>query len=378
MAEMKSEVILVSFDALNKPLSATQKKFNQLSNKIETQKKQLQEWEEVAEVARQQVNGKLVPLWDKLASERAALIVVLHDAALQYKLTKIELAKLDHLVCELCEVVLGRSANNGQEHQTQEDQTQEKNLKRIYAVHAGRDFEHAEKHTIASEQACADEDMHNDFSVDTDLDIDDVDSNYRGHDDLDTFDEGIASNHEHRQQQKKPNKKTKKQMEVEIKQQQADVLANQSLKQIYKRLAAILHPDREPIETEKVRKTGLMQRATDAYQKSDLMGLIQLQVEISQQGLSNIGDLADEQLNLYNMNLTKYSKQLQQDILSMETMLGNMCRFNFYDRVTPKAVLKKLKDDVSYLNQQHLMLRQQVRRLADVRAIKDFLKAFDV
>lgn len=376
MAEMKSEIVLVSFDALNKPLSATQKKFNQLSNKIETQKKQLQEWEEVAEVARQQVNGKLVPLWDKLASERAALIVVLHDAALQYKLTKIELAKLDHLVCELCEVVLGRSANNGQENQAQEDQIQEKNLKRIYAVHAGRDFEQAEKHTIASEQACADEDMHNDSSVDTDLDNNDYDG-FGDHDDTDAFNEEIASNHEHRQQQKKPNKKTKKQMEVELKQQQVDALANQSLKQIYKRLAAILHPDREPIETEKVRKTGLMQRATDAYQNNDLMGLIQLQVEISQQGLSNIGDLADEQLNLYNMNLTKYSKQLQQDILSMETMLGNMCRFNSYDRVTPKAVLKKLKDDVGYLNQQHLMLRQQVRRLADARAVKDFLKAFD-
>ena len=146
---------------------------------------------------------------------------------------------------------------------------------------------------------------------------------------------------------------------------------------MYKRLAAVLHPDREPVETEKVRKTSLMQRATDAYQNNDLMGLIELQVEISQQGISNIGDLADEQLNLYNMNLTKYSKQLQQDILSLETMLGNMCRFNFYDRVTPKAVLKKLKDDFGHLNQQHLMLQQQVRKLVDARAVKYFLKAFD-
>ena len=137
MAEIKSEVVLVSFDALNRPLSPTQKKFNQLNDKIEAQKKHLQEWEETAEFARQQVNGKLVPLWDKLASERAALIVVLHEAALKYKLTKIELAKLDHLVCELCEIVLGRSVDHGQENDTQENLIQAKNLKSIYAVHAG-------------------------------------------------------------------------------------------------------------------------------------------------------------------------------------------------------------------------------------------------
>lgn len=378
MAEIKSEVVLVSFDALNRPLSPTQKKFNQLNDKIEAQKKHLQEWEETAEFARQQVNGKLVPLWDKLASERAALIVVLHEAALKYKLTKIELAKLDHLVCELCEIVLGRSADHGQENDTPENLIQEKNLKRIYAVHAGKDFDSPKKHNIASEQEPSDEEVYGDSSVDTDLDNDnDGYDSFGDHDDTDTFDEEIASNHEHRQQQKKPHKKTKKQIEVEAKQQKADALANQSLKQMYKRLAAVLHPDREPVETEKVRKTSLMQRATDAYQNNDLMGLIQLQVEISQQGISNIGDLADEQLNLYNMNLTKYSKQLQQDIFSLETMLGNMCRFNFYDRVTPKAVLKKLKDDFGHLNQQHLMLQQQVRKLVDARAVKYFLKAFD-
>ena len=378
MAEMKSEVVLMSFDALNRPLSPTQKKFNQLNDKIEIQKQQLQEWEEVAEFARQQVNGKLIPLWDKLAQERAALIVVLHDAALQYKLTKIELAKLDHLVCELCEIVLGRSVDDGQENNAQESRVQEKNLKRIYAVHAGKDFDPPKRHNIASEQERDNEEIHGDASADTDLDNADDrydNDNFDDHDDTDAFDEKMASSHEDRQQQQK--RPSKKQKEKEIKQQQADALANQSLKQMYKRLAAILHPDREPLETEKIRKTGLMQRATDAYQTNDLMGLIQLQVEISQQGISNIGDLADEQLNLYNMNLTKYSKQLQQEILSLETMLGNMCRLNFYDRVTPKVVLKKLKDDFGHLNQQHLMLKQQVRRLSDARAIKDFLKAFD-
>lgn len=378
MAEIKSEVVLVSFDALNRPLSPTQKKFNQLNDKIEAQKKHLQEWEETAEFARRQVNGKLVPLWDQLASERAALIVVLHEAALKYKLTKIELAKLDHLVCELCEIVLGRSVDHGQEYDTQENLIQAKNLKRIYAVHAGKDFDSPKKPNIASEQEPNDEEVYNDSSADTDLDNDDSDYDGFGDpNDTDAFYEEIASNHEHRQQQKKPHKKTKKQIEVEARQQKADALANQSLKQMYKRLAAVLHPDREPVETEKVRKTSLMQRATDAYQNNDLMGLIQLQVEISQQGILNIGDLADEQLNLYNMNLTKYSKQLQQDILSLETMLGNMCRFNFYDRVTPKAVLKKLKDDFGHLNQQHLMLQQQVRKLVDARAVKYFLKAFD-
>ncbi len=361
MAEIKSKMVLVDFDTQDQPLSPTQKKFNQLSSKIEAQKKQVQAWREIADMAQQRVYGKLIPMAGELVLERAKLIVVLHEAALQYKLTKIELDKLDYLVCQLCEMVLGQNL----------DDAQELNIKRIYAVHAGSSFDDDESDIIADQQALIKEHMKSEF--DLDIDLDDIDFN-----NPEAFFEKLAEQHDQNQQQQKPEKKTKKQLEKEQQQQQADALANQSLKQMYKRLAAILHPDRESVETEKVKKTALMQRATEAYQANDLVALIQLQVEVNQHGLSNIAQLADEQLHLYNLNLTKYSKQLQQDIAGFELMLADLCHFDFYERVTPKKVIKKLKDDLSFMTNQHLMLKQQVDRLLSARAIKDFLKEFGI
>ncbi len=45
---------------------------------------------------------------------------------------------------------------------------------------------------------------------------------------------------------------------------------------------AVLHPDREPDEAERVRKTELMQRVNEAYSKKDLLQLVALQLEIEQ------------------------------------------------------------------------------------------------
>ena len=50
-----------------------------------------------------------------------------------------------------------------------------------------------------------------------------------------------------------------------------------SLREVYRRLASRLHPDREPDEAERARKTALMQQANQAYAAGDLLALLELQ-----------------------------------------------------------------------------------------------------
>jgi hypothetical protein len=50
-----------------------------------------------------------------------------------------------------------------------------------------------------------------------------------------------------------------------------------SLREVFRRLASRLHPDREPDPAERVRKTALMQQVNETYAAGDLLALLELQ-----------------------------------------------------------------------------------------------------
>src|SRR6185436_12237903 len=58
--------------------------------------------------------------------------------------------------------------------------------------------------------------------------------------------------------------------------------ASQSVREVYRKLASELHPDRETDAAERERKTVLMQKVNQAYAAQDLLTLLQLQLDIEQ------------------------------------------------------------------------------------------------
>ncbi len=65
-----------------------------------------------------------------------------------------------------------------------------------------------------------------------------------------------------------------KQQRQQQKREQAEQMAAQSLKTVYLKIAAMIHPDREQDETKKLEKTELFQQASQAYEKQDLFYLL--------------------------------------------------------------------------------------------------------
>ena len=49
---------------------------------------------------------------------------------------------------------------------------------------------------------------------------------------------------------------------------------SQSIREVYRKLAGALHPDRESDPQERERKTALMQRVNQAYAKNNLLQLL--------------------------------------------------------------------------------------------------------
>ena len=58
--------------------------------------------------------------------------------------------------------------------------------------------------------------------------------------------------------------------------------AKSAIRTIYRQLASALHPDREPDEQERLRKTGWMSEVNAAYEKNDLTTLLRLQMQVTQ------------------------------------------------------------------------------------------------
>ena len=379
LAPSKTAVILVEGETTHsssqQSLTPAQQQFNVLSEKIAQQKQQVDEWQALVVSVQQRIHGKLMPLYDQLARQQGQLIEQLHQASLQYSLTAWESAQLQRVIIELCEQVLRHKLPD-------EDPL----IAQIYQLYLAEQAQTNPLAPVARELPQHQDKQPLDIGFEPDcgvalFDADDLTT------DLATSFEIMAQQQEaerdYQKQQRKMARLALKQQakerdkeEQDTVQQQANALAQKSFRQLYQRLAAMLHPDREQDEQQKTNKTDLMQQATEAYQSQDLLGLIELQNAVSFNTNSNFAQLADEQLHLYHLNLRRYSQTLDENIAGHKARLASLCAIERVEMVTAKRVIKKLKEQASLLTQYNAMLSQQLKNLKDAKAIKAFLRQY--
>jgi hypothetical protein len=101
-----------------------------------------------------------------------------------------------------------------------------------------------------------------------------------------------------------------------------------SVRMVYMDLVKAFHPDRETNEAEKVRKTGIMQQVTTAYQENNLMDLLKLQIELERIDQDHLENLGKDQLTYYNKVLQQQvedleleKEQIQQQIAAVTGLL---------------------------------------------------------
>jgi hypothetical protein len=136
--------------------------------------------------------------------------------------------------------------------------------------------------------------------------------------------------------------------------------ASQSVREIFRRLASSLHPDREPDETERARKTALMQRANEAYARSDLLALLELQLETEQIDSEHLAGVSAQRLKHYNEVLAE-----QLAALRMETQM-RAGGFGLDPR-QPERLMKALHQQLQQLNDLEHAIAVDLASLADPR-----------
>lgn len=156
------------------------------------------------------------------------------------------------------------------------------------------------------------------------------------------------------------------------KREQAEQMAAQSLKTVYLKIAAMIHPDREQDETKKQEKTEFFQQVSQAYEKQDLFYLLKLQLQLEQNKGLGAKALSAEQLRFYKLALDAQSQQLKiqiAEILDSFQLVKNVKA----EHVHISDVYKAIDADCAELKQQMKWEKERLKHMKKVSGVEMLL-----
>ena len=282
------------------PLGKEQQHFNRSLTKVQKLRGELAAWSDFDSHLRQQVGERMLPLRDAMTQVRRDLILQSHETLAGRAGGTVagatERRQLTQFLLELCEAHLSEADDDA-----------------IIAVHdryADRPFaelqaEEREWARIADE-VCGDDDLANMFWEE---DVAGVAGDAAEQADP-AADEEPAS-----PRGKRGNARAQqRQAEQAAAAEQAAREMSQSVREVYRKLAGALHPDRAADDTERDRRHQLMQRVNRAYESADLLSLLTLQLEIEQIDEDHLATVSLSRLGHYNQILLGQVKKLEQEL----------------------------------------------------------------
>ncbi|WP_162937234.1 molecular chaperone DnaJ [Acinetobacter baylyi] len=265
-------------------VSGPQKKLNVLIEKIEQQKTMLATWQNAQTEIQDYTRQKLLPLYHELHELWFQQLTQLWNVLHEHEFSKAEIAKLDEKIAQLAKRLKHSQMLNA------EQLKQAIQIDIFYRQHAEHNQRKAPKEVSAHAEPI--QSAAYDFDQEDAAEAD--------------FERYAAEQQQAREQAK--------QLRQQQKREQAEQMAAQSLKTVYLKIAAIIHPDREQDETRKVEKTELFQQASQAYEQQDLFYLLKMQLQLEQNKGTTSKELSPEQVKFYKLALDAQSQQLESQI----------------------------------------------------------------
>ncbi len=269
------------------PASPARKRFDKLVSELERQRATLRAWAEALPRWQQRHQSQLAPLLAQRLELEVALVELLDRSDATIKLAKGDRAILSELVCQLA----GPLIEAGRE-----------DLRPLYERHSrcGFDADAAETDAMFKQVLGAA------FGLSPE-EVEALESPGAA------FEQAQARLHQ--QQEHARNRKARRHQREAAKQQ---VDEPPPLRELYRRLAASLHPDRASDAADGERRTVLMQRLNAAYKAADLIGLIELQAEIGLLDAAAVDAFTDARLQQYNRELSRQCREIAEELAQVE------------------------------------------------------------
>ncbi|WP_051718945.1 hypothetical protein [Hymenobacter sp. IS2118] len=347
-------------------LSKAQKEFNRLTKRIARLEKEVIDFREAAAAMRQRVQNEYRPLQARHNEARAALVRQLDQAFETHKLTKGEKNKITDLIgqcvdllerghADLAPIIDKHAPPLSQEEEAAADKATSEMMKQLFAVQYGIEFDpDVDVSTQARFMAYVDEKMAEREAE---------------------YEQQEAQAAERRTRRKK----SPKQQAAEEQKQAEEKNITKAVRTLYMDLVKHLHPDLEPDEAEKLRKTELLKQVTTAYQANELLTLLRLQLELQRIDQSHLENLAESQLRYYNKLLKEQTRDLDEALLAEQQDWSAFTGKPYYFTPTPVAMELDYQHQKSGLDYKIRQLEAEVLAFShDPAALKAFLKTHKI
>lgn len=360
MKSPNQKIVHIHDNPDNATLSKAQKQFNNFIKKIDEHKKLLKKWQDTLPDYQQKLNGEYEPLWDQYNQQRVEL-VQLFDAAYSQKLFhKTDRNKLKHLIEELAtELIL--------EHGMDE-------LKDLYNKYNETDFD-AENQAMDENVGEVMKAMFKEMlgvEIGDDIDVSSPEK-------LQAALQAKLTEHQAQKEEKRSKrKKTARQLEKEARLKEEQQNVSKSIQEVYRKLVSSLHPDREPDEIERERKTKIMQDVNVAYGKKDLLRLLELQLELEHIDQSQLNNIAEDRLKYFNKILQEQLRELKQEIDLIEQGFKLQLNLPPYLNLTPEGLISKLQHDIQSMRHDINRLKDDIKDFSEPQILKAFLKTYKI
>ena len=302
-------------------LSPQQKKLNRLIERIEQQKQELAAWKNAQADIQNYTRSKLLPVYSELHTVLFIQLDTLWNHLASDAFSKADLVQIDTKIAALAKML------KKSQMLTSEQKEQVEKIDAFYMQHA----EH-----IRAKKTKANSIQNHDLAetVEQNVDVD-------------------WENYEYDSVQYEAERERAKQLKQQEKREQAAKMAAQSLKTVYLKITAMIHPDREPNEAKKLDKTELLQKVNEAHAEQDLFYLLKLQLQLeTNKGLSS-KVLSSEQVKFYQLSLEAQSQSLQGQLEEI------FASFHLSSHVNTKQL--KMSDVYKVIDQDATELKQQLK-----------------
>jgi hypothetical protein len=319
--------------------SPQQKKLNRLIDKIEQQKISLTTWQNAQAEIQQHTRQKLLPVYNELHGVLFQQLQQLWDVLHQHEFFKADMQQLDESIAQRARMLKHSKMLSNQQLQLVDE------IYNFYQQHTQQSAKKIKKKQhISMDQPVRDEQ--------TALFEDD-------------FEQHAAEQQQAREQAKQQRQQQKR--------EQAEQMAAQSLKTVYLKIAAMIHPDREQDESKKAEKTELFQQASQAYEQQDLFYLLKMQLQLEQNKGVGAKELSTEQVKFYKLALDAQSQQLESQI---DEILDSfqLAKKVKAEHVHISDVYKAIDADCAELKQQLKWEKERLKHMKKVSGVEMLLE----
>jgi hypothetical protein len=347
-------------------LTAAQRKFQKLSAEIERSRLQLRDLQALVPRLQARFEAELIPLYDRLTAARAARVRAI-DAALEsgVKLGRRQREDLVDWLTEECDALLLDAAEP------------DAGLVEIYDRHSDHRWQEMDSERAAFDRKMTEGLARAQFGDDIvdGVDAEDADELMRAI--FERLEQRASDGAERAQASAGPEvrrKPGKREQAHQARLEREAKEGSQSVRDIYRKLASALHPDREADPARRAERTALMQRVNIAYEAGDLLGLLTLQHEA--EGLAGIDATAlpEDRLAVFLRVLGEQLVTLNREIAGLVQYLADAAGPGGRIRWTARENEADFERHLREVRQELKQLESEVARATGRATVKDYLR----